>query len=765
MAKKPSKSKRPAIKGTKKVTKRTLWQKTKSLFWKVSLLGLAFLTILVIYSDAQIKKQFEGKRWQLPAKVYGQPLVLAEGKPLTPARLRQELQLLGYRKTVKAVRAGDYENYGNYFYIFVRDFDFWDDNAPSQEIAFSLENGKVEQLKDHVNGEPLQYARLDPLLIGQFYPNHQEDRILVQLNRLPESLKQALLVTEDKDFYDHYGVSLKGIARAIWYNINNDGRAHGGSTITQQLVKNYFLTRERSLWRKFREAIMAMILEVRYDKDEILQAYFNEVFLGQEGNRAIHGVGLASEYYFDKSVENLSPAQSALLVAILKGPSSFDPYRKPENALKRRNLVLKLMKEAGAISQNEYEDQIQTSLAVVKKPKLRLSKVPAFMDLVKRQLKQNYSEDELNSEGLRVFTTLDPVSQRYLENRLSTAMDRVEKERQIQEGTLQTAVIITEATSGKIIALAGDRKEGYSGFNRAIDAKRQIGSVIKPLVVAAALEEDEDINLSKIIADQPISLQQRDGTNWEPSNYDDKFHGNVTLFEALSKSYNIPMIKIGQEVGNDEISDFIEKAGAANVRALDALPLGVLELSPLELTELYQVLASGGLKIKPSAIEAVTDSSGELLERYPIEATRVMSDIHNYLIKANLLSVTETGTGKRLKQRIPWTKFAGKTGTTNDLKDSWFAGFTDEHLGVVWVGRDDNKATNITGSSAALPVFIDIFEGINTQSLKLGYNPDIEWHRIDLNTGLLAGDGCQKTANIPFRYGTAPKQKSECSNY
>ncbi|WP_251358273.1 penicillin-binding protein 1B [Kangiella sp. TOML190] len=755
-----------AKKSKNKAKSQKTWrQKFKSLFWKLILLASAFLFILVIYSDAQIKKQFEGKRWQLPAKVYSQPLELAEGKSLTPTRLKQELELLGYRKTVKATRPGDYEQYGDYFYIYVRPFKFWDEAFEASEVAFNLSGAKVAQLRDHVNGEPLQFARLDPLLIGQIYPNHQEDRLLVKLEQVPESLKQALLVTEDRDFYDHMGISFKGIARAVWYNLNNDGRAHGGSTITQQLVKNYFLTRERSLWRKFREAIMSVILEVRYEKDEILQAYFNEVFFGQERNRAIHGVGLASHYFFDKDISNLTPAQSALLVAILKGPSSFDPYRKPESAIKRRNLVLSLMQQAGYLTEQEYQEQIVTTLAVVKKPKLRLSKVPAFMDLVKRQLKQNYSEEELNSEGLRIFTSLDPVTQRYLEKRIDSSVSQIEKQRGIKAGSLQTAMLITEANSGKILALVGDRKEGFSGFNRALDAKRQIGSVIKPFVLAAALNKKPNMQLNSMVQDSPISLKQRDGSSWQPKNYDNKFHGNVTLFEAMTRSYNIPIIKLGQQVGLDTVADFIEQAGAKDVRALDALPLGVLELSPLELTELYQTIASGGLKIRPSAIEAVTNNKGQLLERYPINAEMVMSDIHNYLIKANLMEVAKTGTAKQLKQRIPWTQFAGKTGTTNDLKDSWFVGFSEQHLGVVWVGRDDNQSANISGSTAALPVFVDIFEGVNTESLKLGYQPEIEWQLIDLNSGKLAGDGCQRTASIPFSYGKAPTEKANCGAY
>ncbi|NVK21862.1 MAG: penicillin-binding protein 1B [Kangiellaceae bacterium] len=749
--------------GSQSQPKQSLWQRFKSIFWKLALIGTVLLFGFVIYCDSLIQKQFKENRWQLPAKVYAQPLEIISGKRITPTRIKQELDLLGYRKVIKATRPGDYEQYGEYYYIFVREFQFWDGVQRQQEIAFSIKDGKVEGLKDHVNGQLLQMARLDPVLAGQIYPNKLEDRILVKLEDIPDHLKKALLLTEDNDFYDHKGVSAKAIARAFWHNLTSKGGMQGGSTITQQLVKNYFLTNERSLWRKFREAVMAVILEMRYEKDEILQAYFNEVFFGQDRSRAIHGVGLASSFFFDKNVQELTPAQSALLVAILKGPSLYDPRRNPENALKRRNLVLRLLNDAGVLNEQEYQEQRDTTLSVVSKPKLRLSKVPAFMDLVKRQLKQSYSDEELNSVGLNIFTTLDPVIQRYAEQAVERAVTKVEKNRGIETNSLQAASIITDSQSGKILAVIGDRKAGFSGFNRALDANRQIGSVIKPFVVLAALEKSNKYTLATKIDDQPLSLKQRDGSTWQPRNYDKKYHGNVPLFEVLTKSYNIAMARLGQQIGIENVAEFIEQAGVdKDVPALDALPLGVLEMSPLELTELYQSLASNGYRIKPSSIIAVTNNQGELLERYPVESKRIASELNTYLVQANMQMVVERGTGKFLHQRNPFTSFAGKTGTTNDLKDSWFAGFSGEHLAIVWVGRDDNQDANISGSTAALPVFSEIFDGINTESLRLGYDPEIEWKLIDVSSGLLASDGCKNVSSVPFVRGSAPKQYANC---
>lgn len=745
------------------IENKTILSKLKGLFWKLTLIGTVLLCAFVIYCDALIQKQFKENRWQLPAKVYAQPLEIINGKSLTTTRLKQELELLGYRKVIKATRPGDYEQYGNYFYIFVRGFTFWDEKQESQEIAFNLDSGKVEKLMEHLDGKPLQMARLDPLIIGQIHPNKLEDRIVVRLQDIPEHLIQALLLTEDKAFYEHKGVSAKAIARALWHNATSEKGVQGGSTITQQLVKNYFLTNERSLWRKFREAIMAVILEMRYEKDEILQAYFNEVFFGQDAARAIHGIGLASKFFFDKEVSELTIAQSALLVAILKGPSVYDPRKNPKNALKRRNLVLKLLHDAEVINSSQYETQKRTTLSVVDKPSLKLSKVPAFMDLVKRQLKQSYSEHELNTAGLNIFTTLDPIIQRYAEKAVERSIKKIEASKKIDKGVLQSAAVITDSSNGKIVAVIGDRHSGYSGFNRALDAKRQIGSVIKPFVLLAALEQQSNYTLSTLVSDGPLSIKQKDGTLWQPKNYDKKYHGEVPLYQSLSHSYNIAMARLGQKVGVDHIAHFIENAGVEEkVDAFDALPLGVLELTPLQLTQLYQTLASGGMKIKPSAILAVTNVNHELLERYPVQAKRVASELNTYLVKANMQLVVEKGTAHYLHQKIPFTRFAGKTGTTNDLKDSWFAGFSGEHLAVVWVGRDDNQQANISGASAALPVFTEIFEGINTESLKLGYEPEIEWKLIDNKTGLLASDNCTDIQSIPFIKGTSPKQVSYC---
>ncbi|WP_223670040.1 penicillin-binding protein 1B [Kangiella shandongensis] len=757
-------SKKPRKKTSKnnkaKLARRKKW---RSLLWKLALIFVVLFAGFTLYLDSVIQSKFKENRWQLPARVYAQSLELANGKSMTPTRLRQELELLGYRKVVKATRQGDYENYQNSFFIYIREFQFWDSLQEPLPVSFSIKSGRIANLKNRDTGESLQMARLDPLLIGQFHPNRLEDRILVHLDNIPEHLKQALLAVEDRDFYQHSGVSVKAVARAVWHNITSDGRAQGGSTITQQLVKNYFLTNERTLWRKFKEAIMSVILEVRYEKDDILQAYFNEVYFGQDGGRAIHGVGLASQYFFDKRARDLTPAQSALLVGMLKSPTGYNPRRNKEAALQRRNQVLKIMYDQKHLTEREYKQQRETTLSVVSKPSLKLSRVPAFMDLVRRQLQKSYSEAELKSEGLRIFTTLDPVMQRYTEEKVQSTLDGIERSKGIEEDSLQTAVIITSSETGNILALVGDRHAGRAGFNRAIDAKRQIGSVIKPYVVLAALENNEDYNLATILSDEELSIKQRDGTLWQPRNYDRRYHGQVPLFVALMKSYNIAMARLGQEVGIDTVAEFIEQAGVEEeVRALDALPLGVLELTPIELAGLYQSLASGGLKIKPSAITAVTDNQGSLLERFPIDSERIASELNTYLVKAGMQLVVEKGTARYLHKQNPFTNFAGKTGTTNDLKDSWFAGFSGEHLAVVWVGRDDNKEANITGSSAALPVFTDIFNGVPTESLKLGYDDNIEWQLVDPETGFIAGDGCSDAIEVPFIRGTAPEETANC---
>ena len=764
MSKKPKKKTSKTIsKNTKaKQARRKRW---RSLFWKLALIFVVLLAGFTLYLDSVIQSKFKENRWQLPARVYAQSLELANGKPMTATRLRQELELLGYRKVVKATRQGDYENYKGSFFIHIREFQFWDGQQESLPVSFNIQSGRIAELKNRETGETLQMARLDPLLIGQFHPNRLEDRILVHLDDVPEHFKQALLTVEDRAFYEHSGVSPKAIMRALWHNITSDGRSQGGSTITQQLVKNYFLTNDRTLWRKFKEAIMSVILEVRYEKDDILQAYYNEVYFGQDGGRAIHGVGLASQYFFDKRVRDLTPAQSAMLVGMLKSPSGYNPRRKKEAALKRRNQVLRLMYDQKHLTEQEYEQQRETTLSVVNKPELKLSRVPAFMDLVRRRLQDSYSEDELKSEGLRIFTTLDPVMQRYTEEKVAKTLSRIEKSKGIEEDSLQTAVIITSSQTGNILALVGDRYSDKAGFNRAIDAKRQIGSVIKPYVVLAALEKSDKYDLATIISDEPLSLKQQDGTLWQPRNYDREYHGQVPLFVALMKSYNIAMARLGQQVGIETVADFIEQAGVdGEVRALDALPLGVLELTPVELAGLYQSLASGGLKIKPAAITAVTDNQGELLERFPIESERIASELNTYLVKAGMQLVVEKGTARYLHNQNPFTKFAGKTGTTNDLKDSWFAGFSGEHLAVVWVGRDDSKEANITGSSAALPVFTDIFNGIPTETLRLGYEDNIEWKLIDADSGLLANDYCEESVEIPFIRGTAPTEYAPCES-
>ncbi len=729
---------------------------------RLILLGFVLLGGFVIYCDAIIQKKFEGQRWVVPARVHARALDLISGKQLSVASLESELKLLGYRNSVKATRPGDYERYGDYYFIHTRPFVFVDGAQPAREISFRIEQDLIRGLQDHVTGEPLQRMRLDPLVIGQIFPGHREDRLLVRLEQAPPELVQALLATEDRNFFKHHGVSPRGIARALWRDITA-GKREGGSTLTQQLVKNYFLTSERTLSRKFQELIMAVLLELRYDKQEILEAYLNEVFLGQDGPRAIHGFGLAAHYYFDKSLERLTPAQSALLVAMVNGPSRFHPRRNPARAKARRDLVLQLMANEGHLDEQDRKYEQSSSLGVVPQPSLKLSRVPAFMDLVKRELTRDYSPDQLQGDGLQIFTSLDPQVQQHTEKAVASRLAQLEASGRANKKSLQAAAIVTSSLDGRVLALVADRQPGFAGFNRALDARRQVGSLIKPFVALAALQEPERFSLLTPLKDDPLALKTANGNVWEPQNYDHKNHGIVPLHAALTHSYNRPMARLGLAVGIDRVAGQIRELGfSRTLNAYPSLALGAVEMSPLEILSLYQVLATGGYKVRPSAITGVTSATGAALNRYPVTARAVADEGAVYLLANNLQEVVASGTGKALNRRLGGLALAGKTGTTDDLRDSWFAGFSGEHLGVVWVGRDDNKAAGVTGASGAMKVFGDIFSQLDTRPLRLAQPTGVEIVWVDPGSGKLSGPRCHDALLMPFINGHAPKDLADC---
>lgn len=779
MARTPSKKRRPSSKSTSRTRKRTTKRRTGSRrktsgswkrrwFVRLFALGLLFSLvagIYVLYLDHTVRLKFEGKRWAVPARVYGRPLELYVGAPLTPEQLTAELKRLGYRKVTHPKNQASWSRNGGRFLIRTREFQFWDGAQPGRYLDIRFGEGEIVQLKQVGQGE-LPLLRLEAPEIGSIYPAHNEDRVLVERDALPEILVHALIAVEDRTFYTHYGVDPKGILRAVWANLKAGGLVQGGSTLTQQLIKNFYLTRERSLWRKLNEAIMALLLDGHYPKDEILGAYANEIYLGQDGRRAIHGFGLASHFYFNRPLQELDLAKQALLVALVRGPSYYDPRRHPARAKKRRNLVLKILAEQGVITSRQAAKASAAALGVTKQRGLGRGSYPAFMDLVRRQLHRDYREEDLTSEGLRIFTTLDPWVQSKAEEALSGRLEKLEKRKKLPTGKLDGAAVVLDSQSAEVLAVVGGRNTRFAGFNRALDAVRPIGSLIKPVVYLAALMEPQRYTLVTPLDDTAFTIKGGDGKRWSPKNYDHKEHGLIPLHEALANSYNLSTVRLGMDLGLERIVQVLEDLGVKRpVNKVPAMLLGAVSFSPLEIAQLYQSFASGGFRSPLRAIREVLDSDAVPLQRYPLTVRQAAPEGAVYLLNRNLQEAVRNGTGKGMKQFLSERlNVAGKTGTTDELRDSWFAGFTGDKVAVVWVGRDDNKPAGLTGGGGALQVWGDMMRRVRPQSLELIRPEGVETVWIEPQSLLRSSEGCSSARQYPFMKGSAPKLSSSCSD-
>jgi penicillin-binding protein 1B len=731
----------------------------------LGLAALALALVWVLYLDITIRSQFEGKRWALPARVYASPLELYPGKKLSATQLGEELVALGYRHE-PSQEPGSYQREREHIDIVSRPFVFWDGQQPALRFRVSFDSAKVTELKNLASDEAVSLARLDPLIIGGIYPAHNEDRVLVKLDEVPPILIKTLLAIEDKKFYQHHGVSLRGVARALLANVRAGGNVQGGSTLTQQLVKNFYLTSARTFRRKATEAVMAVLLDAHYHKDEILEAYINEIYLGQDRNRAIHGFGLASQYYFDRPLQQLSLPQAALLVAMVKGPSHYDPRRHPQRALTRRNLVLTELAQQQVISTAEYLKAKSTPLEVTPRAAVGTSPYPAFVALVHRQLRQDYSEDDLRSEGLRIFTTLDPRAQRAAERAVETRLSALEKARRLTPESLEGAVVMTSTDNAEVLALVGGRKARFEGFNRALDADRSIGSLIKPVVYLTALAQPEKYTLTTLLDDSPLVWKDRGAkAEWAPQNYDKQFHGEVELRTALAESYNVAVARLGLTLGIPAVIENAYRLGVERkLPVYGATLLGAVGMTPFEVTQMYQTIASGGFRTPLRAIREVVTPGGEPLKRYGLAVEQTVGANALYLLTAGLQQVVKHGTGSGLNNFVPpELNVAGKTGTTDDLRDSWFAGFTGDKLAVVWIGHDDNRPTGLTGASGALTVWGQMMASLDLEPLLPAAPEGVEIVRIDPQSRLRAESGCAGAVELPYVRGTAPVDNAPCS--
>ena len=751
-----SKKKKPTPIPTSK-SPRSWKQQVWSWGWRLAIIGALALSIWLVYLDAQLRSQFDGNKWTLPAKVYARPLSLYPGLLLSPEQLKAELQWNDYKAVAHVVSPGTYGRDGDDWVIYRRAFSFADRSEGALKIRLSFASGRIDELS--VAGEPQGLARIEPQYIGGIFPAHHEDRELIALQDVPPALVAALVAVEDRGFFDHYGISIRGILRAMQANVAAGRTVQGGSTLTQQLVKNFFLTNERSLQRKIKEAFMSVLLELHYSKEEILQAYLNEVYLGQSGRRSIHGIALASRFYFAKNVQQLDLSEIALLVGMIKGPSYYNPLRRPDRARARRDVVLNVMADLNIISASQRINAQGQAIRVADSSRAGQREYPAFIQLVKRQLQSDYRLQDLQNTGLRIFTTLDPWLQHATEKSVQQHVAQLERQAGFTKPTLEAAAVITSVDGAEVRAIVGSRRVQYFGFNRALDAQRSIGSLAKPAVYLTALASGR-YNWSSIIDDKAVRVAGQDGSLWQPRNYDKKDHGKLFMVDAMARSLNQATARLGMKLGIGQVVDTFERLGLEKtIPPYPSILLGSLSMSPLEATQMFQTYASGGFAMKPRAIQALTTSDNKVLTSYALEGRQVYSPELMENLRYGLQQVVVQGTAKRLGRTFNTTNIAAKTGTSDEQRDAWFAGFDDRHLGVIWLGRDDNKSMPFTGASGALPIWQNIF-------IQAGLEPltplvDLDWSWVNAY-GNTVDENCGGIRRMPFMPSTLIDRDISC---
>ncbi len=725
--------------------------------------ALAVVTaVWVVYLDRVVTREFQGRHWSVPARVYSQPLDLYVGAALGADDLEEELRRLHYRSGDPAAGPGFYRRQGGSFDLHSRRVRFVDELREPDLLSIRADSDSITDLR-HADGTELPIFRLDPLLIGSVFPIHGEDRIVLSPADVPPLLRAAVKLVEDRRFDEHHGVDPYSILRALWANLRAGRVVQGGSTLTQQLVKNYFLTDEQTISRKATEAVMALRLEAHYSKEDILVAYLNEVYLGQDGERAIHGFGLGSEYYFAKPLAELDVGELALLVGLVKGPSYYDPSKHADRARARRDVVLQQLADAHLI------DSAAAKRAAAEAIGLRLPGghyVPAYLDLVRRHLKRDYAEADLAAAGLAVYTTFDPRAQAAAERALTRQLSRLDAANRVRGTHLQGAVIVAEPNSGDVVAVVGGREIGAEGFNRALDARRPIGSLVKPAIYLAAIESGR-YNAATMLEDAPIELKLGDGSTWTPQNFTHEIYGSVPMARALAESMNLATVRLGLDIGLPRIADTLQRLGLEARPALNpSLLLGSVEMTPLEVVQVYTSLANGGFRARLRSVRAVLDEHGQPLKSFEVQVEVAAPPSAIYQLDQMLTLVITRGTGRGALARLPpGTIVAGKTGTSSDTRDSWFAGFTGSYLAVVWIGYDDNRVTGLTGAAGALPVWGDTIASLKSASFQPVPPELIEDRWIGFDDGMETRPDCNADAVVvAVPKGTALPGNPSCGS-
>ncbi len=689
------------------------------------ILAVSF-TILFSYFyikyDRFIEKRFRSPVFANSAKIYALPKTVRDGEKIAIREIATDLERAGYSDKDGQSKLGSFR--------LVRDgieITPGPESYHSPEPArISIHDGQVDQITS--NGNDLSAYELEPQLVTALFDAEQRSkRQIVKYNDIPSTMVQAVLAIEDRRFFEHSGVNFVRTAEAVWGDVVHQRREQGGSTLTQQLARGFFLTPEKTIKRKLTEMLIAEELEQKFTKQQIFEFYANWVDLGQRGSFAISGFAEASKAYFNKDLKDITLPEAALLAGLIQRPSYLSPYRHPERALERRNLVLESMVETHVITR-EQADKARAVPLKLAPPNVEASDAPYFVDMVRDQLISKFNENELNDQSYRVYTTLDPdlqkVAAQAVESGIKLVDEQVKKirtkkikvgkkfETKVMPGPqVQVALVVIDPHTGAVLALVGGRDYGWSQLNHAV-AKRPTGSIFKPFVYAAAMNTALDgspsvLTPASTVTDAPTSFAYGDQI-YEPRNYKEEYHGDVSLRYALAMSLNNATVKVAEEVGYDKVADLAKSAGIMSVKATPAMALGSYDASPLDMTGAYTTFANNGVRLSPIMMRSVRNGKGDVIANYTTDQRQVLDPRVAYVMTNMMEGVINNGLGYTAVRLRGFTQpAAGKTGSSHD---GWFAGYTSNLLCIVWVGYDDYSDLRLSGAMTAAPIWAEFMK-------------------------------------------------------
>ncbi|WP_353667568.1 penicillin-binding protein 1B [Marinomonas sp. THO17] len=723
----------------------------------IGLVASVPFAIWVWWLNDQVVSRFEGQKWQVPAEVYSAPIILKSGAPWKKQDLETLLEDTGYRFGRNSQKVGWAARSRTKVSAHLRSYIDHQGYHESERRIFSFENGRLQI--NALNGDSVAEARIEPQRIGFLYGGNTESRQILTYDQIPQTLLDILVAVEDRDFYDHWGISIIGIARALVVNLTHGARRQGGSTLTQQLVKNMYLSSERTYTRKLTEVIMSLLLEYHYSKQDIITAYMNEVYLAQFGNSALHGFAAASQHFFGRPLNELNIDEYALLVGMVKGPSLYNPQRSPQRAKSRRNVVLGVLKSQGRLTEQDYQSLIQQPIKLADN-KRQKSIYGDYLDLVALQLSRDFDEITLATQNLKIYTGVDIRAQLAASQAMQRQVANLEQGDPKLKG-LQGAMVVTDTRTGQVRAIVGSSDQYYTGFNRALGAVRPIGSLVKPPLYLSALATGRYTWWSKV---EDKRLRFKVGREvWAPENYDRREHGEVHLYEAMAKSYNLATLALANQIGFDRIGETLRQLGVKRPFTMHpAMALGALELSPFEVSRLYQPIASQGQSNELGVVLAVMDQDNRLLKRFNRQTEVPFTDGVLAVTLDGMTKTPQIGTARAAQAAFPELTFAAKTGTTNQQKDSWYVGITGDYATTVWLGDDDNVPMKITGSSGAQKVWIDFTQHVNPTSLSSALPHGVGRFQVLKDSFELAADRCNDKVSLAFILGTEPKKSTSC---